>query len=60
MGRTAKGLGFLLLVAVLGAGCGTPQPSPQLTLSIANETSIAVGPWGSKTLIRDCPVPRVS
>jgi hypothetical protein len=43
MGRTAKGLGFLLLVAVLGARCGTPQPSPQLTLSIANETSIAVG-----------------
>jgi hypothetical protein len=43
MGRTAKGLGFLLLVAVLGAGCGSPQPSPQLTLSIANETSIAVG-----------------
>ena len=43
MGRTVQSLGSLLLVAVLAAGCATPQPSPQLTLSIANETSIAVG-----------------
>lgn len=51
MNRVMRRLGYPLVVVVLVAACGGPTPSPQLTLSVANATTIRVALIVNATLI---------